>query len=314
MGQLILSRLLTVIPVIFLVATGTFFLAQLSPIDPAEIILGADATEEQITAVRAELGIDRPAIEQYGEWLSGAIVGDFGQSIYTKTSVTASLLSAMPVTLSLTFGSLLLSTIIGIPVGIISAIRAGKHTDRVASVATTIIQAAPNFWLAQLLIILVAINLRWLPAVGFIKPEDDLFGWLRSILLPCLALGLSSAAFVARQTRSAMIGVMQQDYIRTALAKGLSKRRVIFKHGLKNASIPIVTTLSFQVAALLGGSLVVEQLFGVRGVGALAIDAVTRRDPDVIQAIVVFSAVIVVLVNLLLDLAYIVLNPKVRPA
>jgi peptide/nickel transport system permease protein len=314
MLQLIASRLLTIIPVVFLVATGAFFLAQLSPIDPAEIILGPGASDEQVLALRAELGLDRPAGDLYVEWLRGVLTGDFGRSLYSGTPVTTSLLSAMPVTLSYTFGALAVSMLVGIPVGILGAVKARKATDRITAVVTTVVQATPNFWLAQLIIILVAINLRWLPAVGFTHPAEDPAKWLASIAMPCVALGLSSAAFVARQTRSAMIGVLHEDHIRTALAKGLSKRRIILTHGLKNAAVPIVTTISFQAAALLGGSIVVEQLFGVRGIGALAIDAVTRRDPDVIQAVVVFSAIVVVLVNLALDLAYIAVNPKVRPA
>jgi peptide/nickel transport system permease protein len=314
MVNLIISRIISVFPLLFLVATASYFLAQLSPIDPAEHMLGPNASQAQIEALRTELGLNRPVLEQYTEWISAAVVGDFGVSLYTNTPVLDSLIQAIPVTLSLTLGALAVAVIVGIPAGVLSALKAGRGSDRAISFFATTGQAVPNFWLAQLLIIFVALNLRWLPATGFTDISEGVGGWLRSIALPCIALGLTAAAYVARQTRSSMIGVLQQEYIRTALAKGLSKRRVVLKHALKNASIPIVTTISFQTAALLGGSLVVEQLFGMRGVGAIAIDAVIRRDPDVIQGVVVFSAVVVVVVNLALDITYVWLNPKVRPA
>lgn len=314
MIRLVASRLLTVIPLVFLVATATFFLSQLSTIDPAEIRAGADASQEQVDAIRADMGLDRSVLEQYWDWLSDAATGDLGNSVYTNASVTSSLRQAMPVTLSLTFGALVVAGILGVVAGVVCALRAGKWTDRLVSLVATIGQAMPGFWLAQLLIFLVALKLKWLPATGFVGPTTSIGSWLRSIILPSISLGMIAAASISRQTRSSMIGVLQQEYIRTALAKGLSKRRVVFKHALKNAAIPIVTVMSFQVASLLGGSIVVERLFALRGIGAIAIDAVIRRDPDVIQGVVVVSVIVVVVVNLVLDVVYAWLNPKVRPS
>lgn len=314
MTRLVVSRLLAVVPLLFFVSSATFMLSQLSTIDPAEIRAGANASQEQVDAIRTQMGLDRPVAEQYWDWLTGAVRGDLGNSLYTGASVTQSIKQAMPVTLSLTFGALIVAALIGVPTGIFSALRAGKASDRFLSLFATIGQAMPSFWLAQLLIFFVALRLGWLPATGFVGPTADLAGWLRSIILPSVSLGVIAAAAISRQTRSSMIGVLQQEYVRTALSKGLSKRRVVFKHALKNASIPVVTVMSFQVASLLGGSIVVERLFALRGLGSIAIDAVVRRDPDVIQGVVVVTVVIVVLVNLLLDVTYAWLNPKVRPS
>ncbi|SEG88625.1 peptide/nickel transport system permease protein [Thermomonospora echinospora] len=312
MLRMVVLRLLAMIPLVFLVATGVFFLGQLSDVDPAENIVGPNATEEQVAAVRAELGLDRPALEQYADWLSGAVRGDLGESLYTKADVTTSLTQALPITLSLTFGGLLVGLALGVPSGIWSALRAGRAGDRAVSLLATVGQAVPGFWLGLLLIIAFAIRLPWFPAVGYVPPGESLTGWLHCLVLPSVSLGLIAAAAISRQTRSSMIGVLQQEYVRTALSKGLSKRRVVVKHALKNAAVPVVTVVSFQVTTLLGGSIVIERLFAMPGLGALAINAVVRRDPDVIQGIVVLTVIVIVLVNVLLDLSYAWLNPKVR--
>jgi len=305
-------RLLAMIPLVFLVATAVFFLGQLSDIDPAENIVGPEASDAQVAAVRHELGLDRPALEQYADWVSGAVRGDLGQSLYTKADVSASLFQALPVTLSLTFGGLVVGLLLGVPSGIWSALRAGRAGDRAISLLATVGQAVPGFWLGLLLILAFAVRLPWFPSVGYVAIEESPTGWLRSLVLPSVSLGLIAAAAISRQTRSSMIGVLQQEYVRTALSKGLSKRRVVVKHALKNAAVPVVTVVSFQVTTLLGGSIVIERLFAMPGLGQLAINAVLRRDPDVIQGIVVLTVVVVVLVNVLLDLSYAWLNPKVR--
>ncbi|TDC55935.1 ABC transporter permease [Actinomadura sp. KC345] len=314
MLRTVVTRLLAMIPLVFVVATATFFLGQLSGVDPAENIVGPDATAEQVAAVRAELGLDKPALVQYREWLGGVLQGDFGSSVYTKADVAESLWQALPVTLSLTVGGLLVGLVLGVPSGIWSALRAGRPSDRGVSLLATVGQAMPGFWLGLLLIFAFAIKLPWFPAVGYVPPSAGPALWFGSLVLPSISLGLIAAAAISRQTRSSMIGVLQQEYVRTALAKGLSKRRVVFKHALKNAAAPVVTVVSFQVTALLGGSIVIERLFAMPGLGSLAINAVLRRDPDVIQGFVVFTVVIVVVVNMLLDLSYAWLNPKVRSA
>ncbi|GCE42534.1 dipeptide transport system permease protein DppB [Rhodococcus wratislaviensis] len=305
-------RVLTMIPLIALVATGAFFLSQMSNIDPAENIVGANASEQQIDSVRADLGLDQPAVDQYLHWISGAARGDFGSSFYSGTSVAQLMSQALPVTLSLTLGGLLVGIILGVGTGVVAALKAGSAVDRGVILFATAGQAAPSFWLGMLLIYVFAIQLGWLPATGYVSPSISVAGWIESLILPSIALGLAVAAALSRQARSSTIGVLQKDYIRTALSKGLSRRRVVAKHASKNAAAPVVTSLSFQVAHLLGGAIVIERLFAMPGIGTLTIDAVLRYDPNIIQAVVIFSVVIVVVVNLALDLSYTWLNPKVR--
>lgn len=307
-------RILTMIPLLFLVATGTFFLSQASSIDPAEIIVGGNGTDAQIHAVREDLGLNRPVMEQYVSWLGGVLVGNLGQSFYSGVEVSALMASALPVTLSLAAGGLLVGVILGVTSGMIAALFAGSRLDRGIIMLATAGQAAPSFWLGILLIYFFALQTGWFPATGYVDPADSVTGWLRSLVLPSIALGLAVAAALSRQVRSSTIGVLQRDYIRTALSKGLSRPRVVLKHASRNAASPVVTSLSFQVAHLLGGAVVIERLFALPGIGTLSIDAVLRYDPNIIQAVVLFSVVIVVVINLLVDLSYAWLNPKVRTA
>jgi peptide/nickel transport system permease protein len=308
------ARLLQALPLIVIVVTATFFLGLLSPVDPAEVLAGPGASQESVDALRHELGLDRPAWQQYLDWVGGALHGDLGQSIYGKAEVTDLIVDAMPVTLSLTAGGLLVGLLLGLPAGVFSALRAGRPADRVVGVFATVGQAMPSFWLGMMLIVLLALQVPVFPAVGYVGLTEDLLGWASHLVLPSIALGLITAAAVSRQTRSSLIGVLQQDYIRTALSKGASRRRVVVKHAFKNAAIPVVTVLSFQVAHLLGGAIVVERLFAMPGLGTLVIDAVVRRDPGVIQAFVLFAVVVIIVVNIILDITYAWLNPKVRAA
>ena len=314
MVKLIWLRTALVVPLLFAVATAAFFLASLSDADPARIAAGQNASPDAIHALRVEMGLDGSTWHRYVEWLSGAVRGDLGASVYNKAPVAESIKQAMPITLSLTLGGLIVGVSLGVTAGVVSALKAGRPADRVLSTIATLGQSIPGFWLALLLTFLFALRWRWLPATGFVGPTTSITEWLRTITLPCLSIGLVSAASIARQTRSAMIGVLQQEYVRAAAAHGLSRRRVLLKHALKNAAAPVVTVLSFQVTSLLGGSIVVERLFNLRGLGAVAIDAVLRRDPDVIQGVVVCSVAAVFLVNLALDILYAWLNPRVRPA
>jgi len=310
--RMVLTRISLVVPLVVVVSTAAYFLGALSPVDPAESVLGPDPTQAQIDAVHAQMGLDRPITTQFLEWASGVLRGDLGSSLFSHEPVTTMLARALPVTLSLTMGGLVISLLLGIPAGIWSALRAGRLGDRVTTGAVTFWQAVPNFWLALLLILFFAVHLGWFPAVGYTPMSEGLGEWLRSIALPSLALGMSAGAVVARQTRSALIGVLQQEYVRTAMAQGLSRRRIVLKYGLKNAGVPVVTVVAFEVAGLFGGSIVVERMFSMRGFGTLAIDAVLRRDPDVIQGVIVVAAAVMLLVQLVLDLSYAWLNPKVR--
>jgi peptide/nickel transport system permease protein len=228
--------------------------------------------------------------------------------------VTDALMQRLPTTVSLTAVSALIAIIVGLAAGIAAALRPRSLVDRFATLGATFGQAVPNFWFGLLLAAIFAVGLRWFPATGFTPITQSPWDWLRSVTLPALALGLASSAAIARQVRSAMVGVLQQDYIRAARAQGLSKRRVIFKHALKNALVPVVAVLSFQITVLLGGALIVEQVFAINGLGTLAITAVRRQDIPMIQGLVLVMVGLVVIVQLATDLIYGYLNPKARPS
>jgi peptide/nickel transport system permease protein len=306
-------RLLTTVPVLILVTFVVFGLVLLIPGDPAVTIAGPDATVEQVAAVRERLGLDRPIVIQYWDWLTGAISGDLGTSLFTSRPVATSIGDGLPVTIALAAMALLISLLIAVPTAIVSALRRGTWIDRIGTVGSSLGIALPSFWLGLVFVLIFSLGLGWLPATGYVPIEDDPGEWLAHILLPALTLGIAGAAESARQLRGSIIGVLQQDYIRTARAKGLRSRMVIGKHVMKNAGVPLVTVLGLQITALLGGAVLVEQIFGVPGIGQIAINAVTTRDIPVIQGIVLVAVLVAVVSNLLVDLAYGYLNPKVRP-
>jgi peptide/nickel transport system permease protein len=314
MVQYTLRRLLVMLPLVLLVSLGTFALVLLIPGDPAITISGENATERQINATRERLGLDDPVFVQYGRWAGNALRGDLGTSLFSSEKVTTSIVDRFPVTLSLTLASMLVGLLIAVPAAIISATHRGQWQDRLATLGSSAGIAVPNFWLGIMLLLLFSLELGWLPAIGYIPFFSDPVGWLRHMTLPAITLGTAAAAETTRQLRSSMSETLDQDFIRTARATGLPRGVVIFKHALKNAAVPAVTVLGFQLAFLLGGSVIVEQIFGLPGLGDLAIRAVLERDIPRIQGIVVVTAVVVMLVNLLVDLVYAWLNPKVRAA
>jgi peptide/nickel transport system permease protein len=306
-------RVVTTLPVLVLVTFVVFGLVLLIPGDPAATIAGPDATVAEVAAVRERLGLDRPVLVQYWDWVTGALAGDLGTSLYTSRPVATSIADGLPVTISLAATALLISLVIAVPTAIVSALRRDTWIDRVATVGSSLGIALPSFWLGLVFVLVFSLALGWLPATGYVPLDEDPAAWLRHILLPALTLGIASAAESARQLRGSIIGVLQQDYVRTARAKGLRERMVIGKHVLKNASVPLVTVLGLQITALLGGAVLVEQVFGVPGLGLVAIGAVTTRDVPVIQGIVLVAVVVAMVCNLLVDLTYGYLNPKVRP-
>lgn len=314
MLRFLTRRLLLMVPLLLIVSFMVFGLVLLVPGDPAITLAGDNATEEQIEEIREDLGLNDPVWEQYGRWAGGAIQGDLGVSLFSGRSVAKSIGERLPVTLSLATSALVIALLIAIPAGIVAAMNRGRWIDSAATLGATVGLAMPNFFLGLVLVLIFALRLGWLPATGYVALEDSPSLWARHIALPALTLGVAAAAETTRQLRASLSDVLQQDYVRTARAKGLRQRVVIFKHGLKNAAIPVVTVLGFQVAFLLGGSVIVEQLFALPGVGGLAIRAVIDRDLPVIQGVVVFSAVLVMVVNLVVDLLYGWLNPKVRTA
>lgn len=305
-------RFLAVIPLLFIVTVIVFGLVLLVPGDPAVTLAGENATEQRIDEVRSELGLDDSLPVQYGRWLGDAVQGDLGTSLYSSATVTSLISARFFTTVALTAGALVVALAVGLPAGILAASRQGSWIDRLVTLGATAGVALPSYFLAMLLILFLAIRNPWFPATGYVPFGTDPWMWLKSLILPSIALGASGAAVVARQLRSSLIDVFHQDYVRTARAKGMRNPTVVLKHSLKNAAIPVVTVLGLQVSFLLGGTVVIEQIFGIPGLGQLAITAVTEGDLPLIQGIVVVATLVVVFANLLVDLFYGYLNPKVR--
>jgi len=298
------KRVLMLIPVLIGVSLIVFTLMQLSPGDPAMIILGAQAAPEDIANLREEMGLNDPLVVQFFRFLFGMFTLDFGTSYKDGMPVLTKLLEALPYTAQLTFSAVLLALIVGIPAGIISATKQYSIFDRVATVAALIGFSTPNFWLSIMLILVFSVNLHWLPVSGT--------GTILHLVLPSIALGLQSAAVFTRMTRSSMLEVLNMDYIRTARAKGLSERIVILKHALKNALIPVITVVGLQIGLLFGGAILTETVFAWPGVGRLMIDSIRAKDTPVVQGGVIFTASIFVFINLLVDILYAYVDPRVK--
>ncbi|WP_342659823.1 Glutathione transport system permease protein GsiC [Rhodococcus ruber] len=314
MLRLIGQRLLAVLPLLLIATAITFGLIFLIPGDPAHRIAGETATPEQIELVRTELGLDQPVVVQYADFLGGLVRGDLGTSFTYKAPVLEMIVDRLPVTVSLTLVAVLVALAVGIPAGIVGGSRPGSWQDRATSVGSTLGVATPNFVLGLILVLVFALQLRVLPATGYTPLPKGVWPWLSHLLLPAIALGLAAAAEIARQLRSSMIEVMQQDFVRTATAKGLGRRSVLWKHALKNAFIPTATVLGMQIAFLLGGTAVIESVFGLKGLGDFAVQAVLSSDLPAIQGVVIFGVFATVVMSLLVDISYGYLNPRTRSA
>jgi peptide/nickel transport system permease protein len=312
MARFVLRRLAGAIPLLLLISIMTFSLVIALPGDPALTIAGDSASEQRLEAIRERLGENDPILTRYAEWIGNAVQGDFGSSLFSETTVASAIWQRTPVTVSLTIVALAIALLVALPVGLLAGLRPGSAFDRLMTIGASTGAAVPSFWLGLLLSVIFAVKLGWFPAIGYVSFTEDPWEWLRHMMLPGLSLGLASAATLTRQLRSSVISVMQQDYIRTATAKGLRRRTVVLKHLLKNASIPAVTSLGLQVPLLLSGTVIIEGLFSLNGVGQYVISAVLLRDLPVVQAVVLLSATIVVLTNLLVDVSYGYLNPKTR--
>lgn len=306
------QRLISTVPMLVLVGLITFLLIHLTPGDPASVVAGENASLAAIEEARHRLGLDQPFLVQFWHWLVNVVQGDLGTSFTSGRKVTALILDRMPVTLSLTAGATLIGLVIAIPCGVFAALHRGSWIDRGTILLTSLGIAAPEFFIGLLLVLVVALELGLLPATGYIPFADDPLEWLQRLILPSLTLGVGIAAELTRQVRGAMIDVLSRDYIQTARAKGLSSFAVIVKHGLKNAAIPIVTVLGLQIRRLLGGTVIVEQIFAMNGVGSLAVRAVFLRDLPVLLGVALTTALVVLIVNLLVDLSYGYFDPKVR--
>jgi len=313
MLRLVAQRILALGPLLLIVSLLTFSFTSLLPSDPVDLILGESGTQEQHQMLRERLGLNQPIYIRYAQWLGRALHGDLGTSFFNSVSVTDAVLQRLPVTLSLTALAAIIAVVVGVAAGIAAALRPRSLVDRLATLGATFGQAVPNFWFGLLLVAVFAVWLRWFPATGFTRMSESPWEWLRSVTLPSIALGLSSSAAIARQVRSAMVGVLQQDYIRAAGAQGLSRSRIILRHALTNAMVPVVAVLSFQITVLLGGALVVEQVFAINGLGTLAIGAVRQQDIPMLQGLVLVMVGLVVAVQLVTDVIYGMLNPKARP-
>ena len=312
MAAYILRRLLATIPVMAVVAVFVFFLLRLAPGDPAAIIAGEDATAEAVAAVRSKLGLDRPVLEQFALWLSGLLRGDFGVSIFSNLPVTRLIAQRIEPTLALTVSTLLVAVCLAVPIGVLAAWRAHKWVDRVVMAFAVLGFALPGFLVGYVLIYVFAVKLGWLPVQGYRPLADGFWPFAQGLVLPSLTLGTAYMALIARITRASMLEVLQQDYIRTANSKGLTDRRVLMLHALKNASVPIVTVIGIGVALLISGVVITETVFNIPGLGRLTVDAVLKRDYPIVQGLIIVFAGAKVLVNLLIDISYVFLDPRIR--
>ena len=312
MGRFIIRRLLASIPVLFLVSLITFGLLWLVPGDPASIFLDASATAEALDRVRRELGLDRPFLVRMGEWYIRLLQGDLGTSLLLNRSVTEAILERLPITLSLTAMAFVVSVLLGVTAGVMAAVRHGRAADQSLMSLALLGLSIPEFWLGLVLVWLVAVLVPIFPAGDYVAFAKDPLQWARHLALPTFTLACIQMGFVARMTRSSMLEVLSQDFVRTARAKGLPEPYVVLRHGLVNAMVPIVTVMGIMVGALLGGAVVTEQVFSIPGLGRLIIGAVLSRDFPVSQGGLLFLALIYLSVNLAVDLLYAVIDPRVR--
>ena len=302
-------RLLWSIPLLFVVSALTFVLAALTPGDAARTILGTNTDPVAYQQVRDQLHLDRPLLTQYLDWLGHAVRGDLGKSLFTGESVTSILNSRLEVTLSLILGATVVCGLLGVGLGMLSAVRGGA-TARAVDGASMVGMSVPTPWLGLVLVLVFAIQLKVLPATGYTPLEDSAGGWVKALILPVACLAGGGVALIARQTRGAMIDVLRRDYVRALRAAGLPARRVIGRHVLKNAAVPVVTTMGLLVIGLLGGTVVVEQLFALPGLGQQAVTATGQHDLPVLAGVVVYFTVLVVLFNLIADVVNMWLNPR----
>jgi peptide/nickel transport system permease protein len=312
MAGYIARRLVSAIPVLFLVTLISFFIMKLVPGDPATVIGGLQATPEEIEHIRRQLGLDQPIHVQLLSWYGQLLQGNLGDSILLGRSVTQAIIERLPVTLSISFYALVLTLPIAIASGVLAALRQNSWVDQLFMTLALIGVSLPNFWLGLMLIILFAVQLQWLPSGGYVPFTQDFGAWLASATLPAISLAMLQMGLLARITRSTMLEVLRQDYIRTAQAKGMPPWIVVGKHALKNVMIPVITVIGIIFSLLLGGSVVIETIYSIPGVGRLMGSAILRRDYPVIQGGMLFIAGMLVFINLVVDVLYAYFDPRVR--
>lgn len=312
MAAYLIKRTIILILTLLLVSMVIFAILMVIPGDPAQIILGINATPETLRNLRQQMGLDRPVIIQYLHYMKNLALGDLGRSITYDVSITSLILSRLQVTVPLAILSMIFAVAISIPMGIYSSLHRNRAGDYGVMALSQIGLAVPAFWAGILLILLFAVTLHWLPAGGFHAWQTDPVKALRSLLLPAFSLGFVRAAVLTRMTRSSMLEVLGEDYIRTARSKGLSKRMVVYKHAFRNAIIPVVTIIGLQAGDLLAGAIIIENVFHLPGVGRLVFEAIGQRDLPVIQGVVLLIAMVIVVINFVIDIAYRYLDPRIR--
>ena len=312
MSTYLTRRLATILPTLLFVSMMIFGLQQLLPGDPAVVLAGEERDPTVVAYLQEKMHLDKPLPVRYVYWLGGVLTGDLGESLRMQKPVTALIAEKLPVTIELALLAIVIALAIGIPAGIVSAIYKGTWLDYVANGVALWGLSTPNFWLGIMLILLFSVQLGWLPASGYVSPFEDLGANLSAMIMPAFVLGNAIAAVLMRHTRSAMLQVLSSDYVRTARAKGLDERVVILKHALRNALTPIVTLGALELGTLLSGAVLTEQVFTIPGFGKLIVDAVFNRDYAVVQGVVLFTASAYIVLNLLADIAYFLVNPRLR--
>jgi len=312
MFAFLVRRIATIVPTLVFVSVLIFALQQLLPGDPAVVLAGEERDPNVVAYLHAKLHLDEPFPVRYGYWINGVLHGDLGESLRMQRPVLALILEKLPVTLELAAFAIVIALAIGIPAGILSAVKRNTVWDYGANVVALWGLSTPNFWLGIMLILLFSVTLGWLPASGFVSPFEDWRANVASLVMPAFVLGNAIAAVLMRHTRSAMLQVLSSDYVRTARAKGLPETGVVLKHALRNALIPVITLGALELGTLLSGAVLTEQVFTIPGFGKLIVDAVFNRDYAVVQGVVLFTATAYIVLNLLADVAYVLVNPRIR--
>lgn len=314
MSKYILRRLILLIPTLIGTSLVIFLMVRLMPGDIVDVLVGADATTtaESKAELRRKLGVDQPIPIQYMRWVFDVLRGDLGVSLYTREPITLKIWQALPITLELAFLALIMSIVVAVPLGVMSAVKRNSNMDFWVRIAGLLGLAFPNFWLATMFLLITSLYFQWVPPVIFIPLSKDVFGNLQQMFLPALSLSVGLMAIEMRMTRASMLEVLRQDYIRTARAKGLREVVVVFKHALKNSFIPVITVIGIQMGSLMGGSVIIEQIFGLPGVGWNLVQGILGRDYPMVQVTALFLATIFISVNLLVDLTYAYLDPRIK--
>ncbi|GGR13193.1 MULTISPECIES: ABC transporter permease [Agromyces] len=312
MLRFIFRRLLSLLPVLFVVSVVIFSLIHLTPGDPARAILGQNATNEQVAALRESMGLDRPLVEQYLGWVGGVLTGDFGDSYFLRKSVTEAIGDNAVPTIQLAVIAIIVAIVLSVPFGTLAARFRGGRLDRSVMGFTLIGMTVPSFVLALALMVVFGLMLRWLPISGYVNPFEDFAGGIRTLIMPGIALGAITAALITRTTRAAVLDVLNADYIDAARSRGVAEGRLLFSHTLKNASLPVLTIIGLSLGGLVTGAAVTETIFNIPGLGQLLVTSIARRDYPVIQGVILFVTLIYLLTNLLIDLLYGIVDPRVR--